>query len=148
MTTKRKILLAAIALLIVPQLFQIDKSRPEVNPAKDIIAILDPPEDIQKILKNACYDCHSYETKYPWYTSVAPISWWIGHHIEEAREELNFSTWADYAPEKADHKLEEIGEEVSEGKMPLDDYVDMHPEAELTKEEREALADWADSMRE
>ena len=71
------------------------------------------------LLESACYDCHSYKTKYQWYSNIAPVSWWLGHNVEEGREHLNFSTWGNYPTEKAEHKLEECAEEVDEGEMPL-----------------------------
>ena len=86
MTKKKKILFAIAMVIILPQFIMIDKSTPEVDPSQDIIVALDAPKEVAEILKKACYDCHSYETKYPWYSNVAPVSWWIEHHIDEARE--------------------------------------------------------------
>lgn len=143
----KTILLGIIGVLLVIQLFQIDKTNPPVRLEEDFIQIKQPPENIENLLRTACYDCHSHETKYPWYTSVAPISWWIRHHIDEGREHLNFSTWAQYDADRQDHKLEECEEEVREGEMPLDSYTWVHGEAQLTDQQRQVLADWFKSIR-
>lgn len=143
----KTILLGLIGLLLVIQLFQIDKTNPPVRLEEDFIQIKQPPANVENILRTACYDCHSHETAYPWYTSVAPISWWIRHHIDEGREHLNFSTWAQYDADRQDHKLEECEEETREGEMPLDSYTWVHSEAQLTDQQRKELADWFASIR-
>ena len=122
----------------------LSKFRPSSR--KQFIFCLD--EAWARIIKDACYDCHSHETKYPWYASVAPVSWWIGHYIEEARGHLNFSTWAAYDAEKKAHKAEECAEEVEKGLMPLKPYAKMHSEARLSDEQRERLISWFKSVEE
>lgn len=148
MSTKVKtVLLGTIALLLIIQLFQIDKTNPPVRLEEDFIQLKQPPAHIETLLRTACYDCHSHETEYPWYTSVAPISWWIRHHIDEGREHLNFSTWAQYDADRQDHKLEECEEETREGEMPLSSYTWVHSEAKLTDQQRRELADWFKDLR-
>ena len=139
-------LLALLAILVVIQFFGINKTNPPVNKSEDFIALMSPPAEVANTLKAACYDCHSHETKYPWYTSVAPLSWWIGNHIEHGREHLNFSTWNAYDAEEKEHKAHECYEEVEKGKMPLKPYVNMHPEARLTDKQKEALISWFKSV--
>jgi hypothetical protein len=143
----KKIGLGLLALLILIQFFRIDKTNPESDPAQDFLTITQAPAEVATIVKAACYDCHSHESKYPWYTNIAPVSWVIGHHIEEGREHLNFSTWATYPQGKADHKLEECAEEVQKDKMPMKPYVLMHSEAKLTPEQKTMLVDWFNSKR-
>ncbi|MEP2026185.1 heme-binding domain-containing protein, partial [Reichenbachiella sp.] len=99
-----------------------------------------------QIIKTSCYDCHSYHTKYPWYTNVAPLSWWIGDHIEEGREHFNLSEWGAYSEKKALHKLEEFYEEVEEGEMPLTSYTLIHGEASLSDEQVKKLVTWVKSL--
>lgn len=94
-------------------------------------------------LRAACYDCHSMETKYPWYSQVAPISGFVFHHIEEGREELNFSDWQAYDKGKKLRKLKEIREEVEEGGMPLAPYALVHGEARLSADQKQLIVDWA-----
>ncbi|MCB9292010.1 MAG: heme-binding domain-containing protein [Lewinellaceae bacterium] len=134
--------LAVLAALVVIQFFGIDKTNPPVNASEEFMALAAPPADVAQLLRNACYDCHSHETKYPWYTNVAPVSWWIANHIEHGREHLNFSVWGAYDAEKQAHKAEEAGEEVEKGKMPMTSYQPMHPEARLTDAQRERLTAW------
>lgn len=143
---KKIILIGVLALVIVLQFFRIDKVNPKVVLSNDFIEISQPEQKIQKILRTSCYDCHSNETNYPWYSSVAPISWWLADHIEEAREHLNFSEWGNYNEKKQKHKLHECYEEVEEGEMPLESYTWTHSEANLTNEEREYLENWFKSF--
>lgn len=143
---KKIILIGVLALVIVLQFFRIDKVNPKVVLSNDFIEISQPEQKIQKILRTSCYDCHSNETNYPWYSNVAPISWWLADHIEEAREHLNFSEWGNYNEKKQKHKLHECYEEVEEGEMPLESYTWTHSEANLTNEEREYLENWFKSF--
>lgn len=142
----KKILIALLVILILIQFIRIDKTNPESDPDQDIIAILQPPSDLAHIMKTACYDCHSNHTTYPWYTNIAPFSFWIKQHINEARHHLNFSEWGTYTDKRAHHKLEECYEEVLEGHMPLPSYTWMHPEAKVTDDQRKELASWYENQ--
>ncbi len=138
----KRILIGVVALLLLMQFFRIDKSNPISEPSEDFIAIVQPDTSITHLLKVACYDCHSNNTAYPWYTNIAPVSWWLKHHINEGREELNFSKWGAYTTKKRDHKLEECIELVGDAEMPLDSYTWIHKDAKLTKEQRIQLAEF------
>ncbi|MEO9850388.1 MAG: heme-binding domain-containing protein [Reichenbachiella sp.] len=146
MTLKTKIIAGVMALLVIIQFFGINKENPIYQAENDFITITNPPEDIAQIIKTSCYDCHSYQTEYPWYTSIAPVSWWIGDHIEEGREHFNLSEWGKYSEKKALHKLEEFYEEVEEGEMPLTSYTLMHGEAGLSDEQVKKLVTWVKSL--
>ncbi len=135
----KKIGIGLVIILALMQFKQIDKTNPEYNEAEDFITITQPSEEIATLIKAACYDCHSHQAKYPWYSNVAPISWMVEHHIEEGREHLNFSEWGGYDTKKANHKLEECIEEIEEGEMPMKPYVVMHSEAKMSKEQKKAL---------
>jgi hypothetical protein len=139
--------LGLIILLFVLQFFQINKTNPKVNPEEDFLVFHKTEASTAKLIKDACYDCHSYETKYPWYTYFVPLSWWINKHILNGRKEMNFSTWTTYSAKKADHKLEESAEMVSEKKMPLKSYVLAHGEAKLSPEQVKQLSDYFNSLR-
>jgi|GEM_PF-59326 hypothetical protein len=128
--------------LLVLQFFQIDKTNPPLEDAQDYLAVATPPAGVTSLLQAACYDCHSHVTRYPWYTNIQPVAWWIKDHIEEGRQHLNFSVWATYPPKKAAHKLEECFEMVESKEMPMKSYTWMHGNARLTTEERSALAVW------
>jgi hypothetical protein len=141
--------LAGIALIfIVLQFFGPDQTLPDADPAKDFLANTNPPQEVATIIKSACYDCHSYQTKYPWYASIEPLSWWLQDHIEHGRDEFNMSTWTDYSTSRADHKLEEAIEYVEEEEMPLPSYTWIHGDARLTDQQREELTNWFASLRE
>lgn len=144
---KKKIVYGLLAILIIIQFFRIDKTNPPINLADDFITITNPPEEITVMLKSACYDCHSHESKYPWYSNIAPVSWWVKHHIDEAREELNFSKWSTFTEKRKDHKFEEMEEEVEEGEMPLKPYPLTHPEAKLSAEQKTQLINWFKATR-
>ena len=119
----------------IAQFVPIDKTNPESDPAQDFLALSNPPAHLATIIKDACYDCHSNHSKYPWYSNVAPISWWIKGHINEARKHLNFSDWSTYSTKKANHKLEEAVEMVEEHWMPILSYKLTHPEGRLSSEQ-------------
>lgn len=138
----KKIAIGCIILLVIIQFIRIDKTNPEVVIENDFIVQTNPPEHIQTILKTSCYDCHSNESTYPWYTNVAPISWWVKQHINEAREELNFSEWGTFKEKRKKHKLEEGAEMIEESEMPLPSYLISHSEAKLTTEQKNELIAW------
>ncbi len=139
---KKKILIGLAVLFVIIQFFRIDKTAPEYDKSKDLIALTNPNSEVERILRVACYDCHSYESEYPFYTNIAPISWWIKKHIDDGVSELNFSTWGDYPIKKMNHKIEESAEMVTEKKMPLTPYWMIHWDAKLTETERKTLGDW------
>jgi hypothetical protein len=94
-------------------------------------------------MNRACMDCHSYETRWPWYGRVAPVSWWLINNVNDGRNELNLSEWTQYKPSFAIATLESMATVVKRGAMPLDSYRKFHPEARLSDEERKAFCDWA-----
>jgi hypothetical protein len=126
-----------VAVVIVIQFIPVDRSHP---PAQ---AEIEAPPEVMEILRTACYDCHSYETEWPWYGYVAPLSWWLAHHQEEAREEMNFSDWGLLEHDKRAELEEEIWEEVEEGEMPLPAYRRVHPEARLEERQLRVLESWS-----
>ncbi len=138
--------LGLVLVFIIIQFIRIDKTNPKVDKNKDLISIYKPNKEIENILRTSCYDCHSFETVYPWYSNVAPVSWMLKDHIDEGREELNFSKWGAYSEKKANHKLRECTEEVEEKHMPLDSYLITHDDADLSSEQRKKLVEWFESL--
>lgn len=136
-----------IVALVVIQFINRPEKISEPVTDNDIIGVLNVQPEIANLLKTACYDCHSNQPRYPWYSEIAPFSWWIGEHIEHGRDELNFSDWATFSKRKRDHKLEEVVEEVEEGHMPLPKYTWMHSDARLSDEQIKMLKDWVTSER-
>ncbi len=143
----KKIGIGIFVILVVIQFFRIDKTNPAYNEADDFINIAQPPLEIATLIKAACYDCHSHQSKYPWYSNIAPISFMLQHHIEEGRQHLNFSMWGTYQEKKADHKLEECVEELEEGNMPMKPYIIMHSEAKMTATQKVTLEKWFKEQR-
>ncbi len=145
---KKKILYVIIAILIVIQF--VPSGRPENKPVEgsDIHEQMDVPEEVSSILKNACYDCHSQKVNYPWYASVAPVSFLVSRDVREGRKHLDFSLWAEIPLKKKLKVLAEIGEEVEEGDMPMPIYPPLHPEAKLTQEDRELILNWTEQAAE
>jgi hypothetical protein len=94
-------------------------------------------------LQNSCYDCHSNQTNYPWYTQIQPIGFWLNNHVKEGKEELNFSEFVLYKQKKQLHKLDEMIEMIEEQEMPLKSYTWVHTSAELTPEQKSILVNWA-----
>ena len=138
----KKVLIVLLAAFIIIQFFPIDKNNPANNEGMDFLKIKNTPEPIANIVRNSCYDCHSNETKYPFYSNIQPFGWFLRNHIDEGRKELNFSTFATYEPKRQAHKLEEAAEYVEQKKMPLESYTLGHPDAKLSDEQRKQLADY------
>jgi hypothetical protein len=136
MTKRRIFLLSTLGIIGAIQLVPVSRSNPPVT--ADLVA----PDNVRAILRRSCYDCHSHESTWPWYAYVAPVSWFIAHDVNEAREHLNFSTWAD-RPDKLEKLKEEIWEEVEEGEMPPPNYLRLHGDAKLSAEDRATLRTWS-----
>jgi hypothetical protein len=134
--------LGLAGIFAVLQLFQIDKTNPESDPSKDMLVVTNAPDNVAVILKDACYDCHSNNTKYPWYTSLQPFAWSIQNHIKNGRKHINFSEFGDYSREDRSEVFEECVEVLQEGEMPLASYKLMHQEAILSDEQTQTLMQW------
>jgi hypothetical protein len=143
---KKRILLVLLVALLAMQFVSTDKSTPEMMPSQTFAMIEQPPANILNQLKDACYDCHSYETTYPWYTYVAPVSFWIRGHIKNGRKKLNFSTWGSESPKDQKHLLHECAEEIAEGHMPPKGYYRMHSIAYLDDTKKAELEAWFDAQ--
>lgn len=143
----KKILVALLLILIVMQFFRPKKNKSDVVPATDFLAVTNPTPELQSLVKNACYDCHSNHTRYPWYSEVAPFSYIIAEHVKDGKKHLNFSEWDAYSMKKKAHKLEEFVEEVKEKHMPLDSYTWLHNDAKLSEEQITKLTNWVKDIR-
>ncbi|MBL7802321.1 MAG: heme-binding domain-containing protein [Saprospiraceae bacterium] len=136
------VLYGLLGLLALAQFIRPEYSNPSVNPADDIQQVAGVPAEVMTVLRSSCYDCHSNETVYPWYSKIAPVSWWVVDHVQEGREKLNFSTFGQLnAGERAD-ALEEAGETIQEGEMPLRSYTWLHPGAKLSAANKSLLLNW------
>ncbi|MBI2518063.1 MAG: heme-binding domain-containing protein [Opitutae bacterium] len=138
----KKVLLGLFVLLLVAQL---------VRPARNSGAIDGPafigrqhpvPAEVEAVLAKACYDCHSNQTRYPWYAEVQPVGWWLAWHVNDGKKHLNFSEFGSYAAKRQAKKLKEVAEEVADNGMPLPSYTWTHRDAVLTDAEKKLLTDW------
>ena len=137
----RKFLLGLLGCVVLAfgilQVIPVERSNPPVE------EVVDAPPAAMKVLRRACFDCHSNETVWPWYAWVAPVSWTVSSDVVVARSKMNFTTWNRYDAGKRAHLLHEIVDETEEGEMPLPIYLAMHPEAVLTPEDLVTLRTWA-----
>lgn len=143
----KKLLYILIVAFILIQFFQIGKTNPALNKGMDFLEIKNTPEKLATQIRASCYDCHSNETQYPWYSYIQPAGWFLNKHIEEGRKELNFSTFATYELKRQAHKLDEAAEYLESGRMPLESYLLMHSEAKLTEEQRKEIAAYFRSVQ-
>ncbi len=132
----KKFIIFLVVVIIGIQFIPVERTNPPV------VSDIDAPSEVKDILRKACYDCHSNETKWVWYTKIAPASFLAVKDVNEGRENLNFSEWGNYTS-KTEEIKKEIWEEVREEKMPLWQYRIFHSEAKLTPEEKNLLRNWA-----
>lgn len=139
----KRILLALLVVFLLMQLYRPAKTNPPVDESKTLFATMPVPEDVSLILERSCNDCHSNYTVWPWYSQVAPISWYLVDHVNEGRHELNFSEFGGYSARRRGRKFDEICDQVKRGEMPLNEYVVLHPEAKLSDADVRRLCEWA-----
>ena len=142
----RKVLIGILMLVVIMQLLQPTRNISEGMSENDITKTYEIPSDVLHVFEQKCYDCHSNNTRYPWYIHVQPIGWWMASHIKDAKDELNFSEFKSYNEKRATHKLEEISEVVTDGSMPIKSYVWLHAESKVTPEEIKVINDWITSL--
>ena len=133
----KRIALGILAMLIVAQFIPVERTNPPERSQPGA------PAEVQAILRRSCYDCHSNETIWPWYSRIAPASLLMAHDVKEGRGEVNFSTWEKYDERRKTRKLKEIVDQVEKSEMPLWYYLPLHPEAKLSAAERDLIIQWA-----
>lgn len=143
---KRVVLIIVLALVVI-QFFRPKNisSQPQSNAIQQHYKV---PENTQLLLKNACYDCHSNNTNYPWYNNIQPVAWWLANHVNEGKEHLNFDEFNAYSIEKKRKKLSEISEQIKEEEMPLWSYTLIHTNAKLSRDQQQQIINWANTLRE
>ena len=141
----KKILLSILVVFVLIQFI-----RPEKNVSGDktnhISTIMEIPNDVNEILITSCVDCHSNTTLYPWYSEIAPVSWYLASHVNDGKEHLNFSEWASYNKDQQKHILNDLQEELEDQEMPLKSYLIIHKDAEMTKNQYETLLSWVKTI--
>jgi len=144
----KKILLGLFALFILIQFIPNQLPKVTLNNKNDLLTNNELPIEIENQIRTSCYDCHSNETIYPWYSYVAPISFLVRRDTEVGRKELNFSDWETLNKRKKAKYLTNFIEEIEEGEMPFPPYLITHNNAKLTDEKKQKLIDWANSYAE
>ena len=128
-----------VLFVLVIQFFPVDRRTLETE------GLVEAPDPVMAVLRQSCFDCHSNQTRWPWYGYIAPFSWLIEDHVSEAREELDFTAWNQYDEDERLELQENVWDEVDLEEMPPDYYVLLHPEARITQEDREILEAWAEA---
>lgn len=143
----KKIGLLLLVTFIIAQFFRPEKNEGDLTSVEAFYADTNPPEDVKMILKNACNDCHSDYTRYPWYSNITPVNYWLADHIKHGSKHFNISKWNDYDDKRKDHKLEELIEMVEAKEMPLPSYTWTHGDAKLSQAQIDAVISWAKTVR-
>lgn len=136
----------ALAAFLAAQFVQPPRTNPAVDPARAIQAHVPVPPDVAAILDRACRDCHSFRTTWPWYSFVAPVSWFVRGHVNDGRRHLNFDDWMEPVPgdrKPSAERLDGICEEIQAGEMPLPSYIRLHAGAVLSAADVTTVCRWA-----
>ena len=134
----KKTIFTIVLTFIAIQFIPIEKSNPKVDEKIALTA----PKNVMNILKTSCYDCHSYETKWPYYSDIAPISWVVSSHVKKARKAFNFSEWRNIETSIKEQRLKRAIITVNNEMMALPSYLSAHKEAKLNKDEKTVLTSW------
>ena len=132
--------------LVVIQFFHPKKNIHEGDQPNAISKKFLVSADVRIILDKACMDCHSNNTRYPWYNNIQPVAWWLNNHVIDGKKELNFDEYINRRPRFQYRRMEQTIDLVKKGEMPLDSYTWTHKDAILSEEEKTKLFDWAQSV--
>jgi Haem-binding domain len=141
------VLLVLFVIFLAAQFFRPDRTTAPIVQAETLEATVAVPENVAVVLKRSCNDCHTNETRYPWYSEVVPASWLLADHINEGRQKLNFSVWNTYDNTKKRRKMDQICDQITDGEMPQYQYLWIHRDAHLTDEDKKVLCDWTEAER-
>lgn len=142
----KRILLFLLIVLVAIQFIHPKRNKAAGEQGNYIGKLYPVPEDVHSILAKACLDCHSNNTRYPWYTNFQPFDWWITDHINEGKRELNFDDFSNKSARYRYNKMRETVEQVKENKMPINSYLWIHKDAKLTDYEKSKVMNWANGI--
>ncbi|SKB32152.1 heme-binding domain-containing protein [Daejeonella lutea] len=131
-----------LAIFVLIQFFQPARNRSSEVSKAGIATVIRVPSEVQAILQNSCYDCHSNNTRYPWYAVLQPGAWWLASHIKEGKAELNFDEFGEYSKRRQRSKLKSIQGSIEDKSMPLPSYKAVHREADLSQTDQKLLNEW------
>lgn len=147
------IVIGFIAIMIIIQFFRPERFTTTEMTKDDVMKVLNVPLDVQYILKRSCYDCHSNQTSWPWYTEIAPVSWLIADDVKKGRQKFNFSEWGKMPVSKQGTKLQKIcdkingdASKITGDPMPLPKYLLIHKDKILSQADKDILCKWADAQ--
>lgn len=140
------LLFTLLILFVVLQFFRPKKNISEAASSNDISTKYTIPTNVMASLQTSCYDCHSNNTKYPWYSHIQPVAWWLADHIEEGKKEINFNEFASYSLRRQYRKFKEINDQLEEDEMPLKSYTIIHGDAKLSKDQKVQIYNWTNAM--
>ena len=144
-----KIVAILLVLLVVGiQAIRPARTNPAIDESQTINAKTQITPEVASIFDRSCRDCHSNKTVWPWYTNVAPVSWWLSNHVSDGRRSMNMSEWGKLPNDRQERKLRQICDEVQDGNMPLSSYTPMHRSAKLSDQDKKMICDWTDKERE
>jgi hypothetical protein len=141
----KKIFLGILVVFILIQFIRPTKNDSR-NGVNDITTVMEVPNEVQLILKTSCNDCHSNYTNYPWYSEIAPVSWYLASHVNDGKKHLNLSEWTVYNENQKEHILKDFEEVLESHEMPLESYLWIHKDAKMTSEQYEVLMNWVKSI--
>jgi hypothetical protein len=140
--------IGVLAVLVGLQFIPTRTNQSTTVPPTDFVKTYNVPEDVKSILAVSCYNCHSNNTNYPWYSRVQPVGWYLENHINKGKEDLNFSEFGDYSARMQQNKLKSMISQVEDGEMPLPSYTFIHREARLSENSKKRLADYFKTLNE
>jgi hypothetical protein len=144
----KKILFIGLIIFLLMQLYQPARN---ISFEQDITAnftkVYNVPKNVEAILRTSCYDCHSNNTNYPWYSYIQPARFFMESHIKEGKENLNFSEWGNYSARKQNNKLDRIAKQIKSNEMPLSSYTMIHKNATLSATQKKEVLDWISQLK-
>ncbi|HEY4147916.1 MAG TPA: heme-binding domain-containing protein [Chitinophagaceae bacterium] len=143
----KKILLFLLLAFVVIQFFHPKRNSSAEPSPNGIAAVYATPDSVQQVLAVACNDCHSGNTRYPWYNSIQPVAWWLNNHVTGGKKELNFDEFRTFTPRRQYNKMKSLVREIKEDGMPLDSYTWIHKDAILSPAQKQLLIDWATGIQ-
>jgi hypothetical protein len=143
----RRAALVMIGAAFAIQIVRPARTNPPTDPARTLTTVADVPAGAHDVLVRGCQDCHSNDTRWPWYSNVAPISWFVIDHVNHGRRHFNYSDWAQYDRDRIPGLLKDICELTRKGDMPMSSYLWLHPDSRLTDTDVTVLCEWTDGMR-
>ncbi len=147
MAVLKKIFLGLLIVFVILQFIRPERNINSGISANDLTKTIDVPDNVQAILKNSCYDCHSNNTRYPWYMNIQPMGWIMANHVNAGKKDLNFSEFGNYTLRRQKNKLRGIEESIEKDYMPVYSYTILHADAKLNDAEKKIIVDWASAAQ-